>query len=134
LFLGDGANDSLAFNAAWTTGTPVVDRSLLESKADFYFLGQGLRFLPGMLALAARRQTVVRCAFTFALLYNLSVIGIALSGQMSPLLAAVLMPLSSAFSLAIVASGLRQRTARRRPAQLAASTPRTPATAHPAEA
>jgi Cu2+-exporting ATPase len=134
LFLGDGANDSLAFNAAWTTGTPVVDRSLLESKADFYFLGQGLRFLPGMLALAARRQTVVRCAFTFALLYNLSVIGIALSGQMSPLLAAVLMPLSSAFSLAIVASGLRQRTARRRPAQVAARPPRTPAAAHPAEA
>lgn len=123
LFLGDGANDSLAFNAAWTTGTPVVDRSLLESKADFYFLGQGLRFLPQMLALAARRQRVVRCAFSFALLYNISVIGLALGGHMSPLLAAILMPLSSAISLTIVATGLRQRTTRQ---------PRT-ATKHPSK-
>jgi len=109
LFLGDGANDSLAFNEAWTTGTPVVDRSLLESKADFYFLGQGLRFLPQMLALAIRRQRVVRRAFGFALVYNLSVIGVALGGHMSPLLAAILMPLSSLISLAIVAGGLRER-------------------------
>jgi Cu2+-exporting ATPase len=113
LFLGDGANDSLAFNAAWTTGTPVVDRSLLESKADFYFLGQGLRFLPRMLALASKRQQVVRRAFGFALGYNLTVIGVALSGHMSPLLAAILMPLSSIISLAIVASGLREGTPRR---------------------
>ena len=66
LYLGDGANDSLAFNAAWTTGTPVVDRSLLEEKADFYFMGRSLGFLPQLLALAKRRQWVVRVAFAFA--------------------------------------------------------------------
>ena len=107
LYLGDGANDSLAFNAAWTTGTPVVDRSLLETKADFFFMGQSLRFLPRLLSLAKRRQLVVRVAFTFALGYNLTAVGICLQGSMSPLLAAVLMPLSSAISLAIVAVGLR---------------------------
>lgn len=107
LYLGDGANDSLAFNAAWTTGTPVVDRSLLETKADFFFMGQSLRFLPGLLSLAKRRQLVVRVAFAFALCYNLTAIGICLQGHMSPLLAAVLMPLSSAISLAIIAIGLR---------------------------
>ena len=107
LYLGDGANDSLAFNAAWTTGTPVVDRSLLEAKADFFFMGQSLRFLPGLLSLAKRRQLVVRTAFTFALGYNLTAVGICLQGLMSPLLAAVLMPLSSAISLAIIAVGLR---------------------------
>ena len=109
LYLGDGANDSLAFNAAWTTGTPVVDRSLLETKADFFFMGQSLRFLPGLLSLAKRRQLVVRIAFTFALGYNLTAVGICLQGLMSPLLAAVLMPLSSAISLAIIAVGLRGR-------------------------
>ncbi len=107
LYLGDGANDSLAFNAAWTTGTPVVDRSLLEAKADFYFMGQSLGFLPRLLALAKRRQRVVRIAFAFALCYNLTAAGICLLGLMSPLLAAILMPLSSAISLAIVGSGLR---------------------------
>lgn len=108
LYLGDGANDSLAFNAAWVTGTPVVDRSLLEGKSDFYFLGQGLRFLPEMLSLAKRRQFTVRAAFAFALLYNAAAITFALLGHMNPLVAAIIMPLSSAISLAIVALGLRQ--------------------------
>lgn len=107
LYLGDGANDSLAFNAAWTTGTPVVDRSLLETKADFYFMGQSLDFLPALLAVAKRRQLIVRIAFAFALCYNLTAIGICLYGAMSPLLAAILMPLSSAISLAIISVGLR---------------------------
>jgi P-type Cu2+ transporter len=109
LYLGDGANDSLAFNAAWTTGTPVVDRSLLEAKADFYFMGQSLSFLPHLLALAKRRQRVVRIAFAFALCYNLTAVVICLQGMMSPLLAAILMPLSSAVSLVIVGFGLRTR-------------------------
>jgi len=109
LYLGDGANDSLAFDAAWTTGTPVVDRSLLEAKSDFYFLGQGLRFLPMMLLLAKVRRSTVRAAFAFALLYNAIAITAALLGHMNPLVAAIIMPLSSAISLAIVAWGLRER-------------------------
>jgi len=109
LFLGDGANDSLAFNAAWTTGTPVVDRSLLESKADFYFLGQGLRFLPLLLDLAKRRRRAVSAAFAFALVYNIAAVSAALAGWMEPLVAAIIMPMSSAISMGIVAWGLRGR-------------------------
>jgi Cu2+-exporting ATPase len=109
LYLGDGANDSLAFNAAWVTGTPVVDRSLLESKSDFYFLGQSLRFLPMMLALAKHRRAAVRTAFAFALLYNATAITFCLLGHMNPLVAAIIMPLSSAISLGIVGLGLRGR-------------------------
>lgn len=109
LYLGDGANDSLAFNAAWVTGTPVVDRSLLEAKSDFYFLGQSLRFLPGMLALAKHRRAAVRTAFSFALVYNAAAITFALLGHMNPLVAAIIMPLSSAISLGIVGLSLRGR-------------------------
>jgi Cu2+-exporting ATPase len=109
LYLGDGANDSLAFDAALVTGTPVVDRSLLESKADFYTLGSGLGFLPGLLATAAARVDAVRAAFGFALLYNIAVVAISMFGKMSPLLAAVLMPLSSIISIAIVAGISRRK-------------------------
>jgi P-type Cu2+ transporter len=104
LYLGDGANDSLAFDAAHVTGTPVVDRSLLESKADFYTLGSGLSFLPGLLATAERRVRAVRSAFAFALLYNLTAVAISMAGHMNPLWAAILMPLSSIVSILIVAS------------------------------
>ena len=45
LYLGDGANDSLAFDEAFCTGTPVVDKGVLENRADFYFLGRSLGFV-----------------------------------------------------------------------------------------
>lgn len=105
LYLGDGANDSLAFDAAFVTGTPVVDRSLLESKADFYALGSGLAYLAEAFEAADARAAGVRRAFTFAISYNLVVIGLSASAHMSPLLAAVLMPLSSVVSILLVASG-----------------------------
>jgi Cu2+-exporting ATPase len=108
LYFGDGANDSLAFDAAFVTGTPVVDRSLLESKADFYALGSGLAYLPEAFHAADARANGVRAAFSFALLYNLVVVAIAANGKMSPLLAAVLMPLSSVVAILLVAAAGRK--------------------------
>jgi len=62
-----------------------------------------------MLLLAKVRRSTVRAAFAFALLYNAIAITAALLGHMNPLVAAIIMPLSSAISLAIVAWGLRER-------------------------
>lgn len=107
LYLGDGANDALAFDAALVTGTPVVDRSLLESKSDFYTLGSGLDFMGCLLDTAAARAQGVRMGFAFALIYNTVTVLASMTGSMSPLLAAILMPLSSLVSIAIVASHLR---------------------------
>jgi P-type Cu2+ transporter len=104
LYLGDGANDSLAFDASLVTGTPVVDRSLLESKADFYTLGSGLNFLTGLLRAASARAAAVHSAFAFAICYNLTAVAFSMAGKMSPLLAAILMPLSSIVSILIVAT------------------------------
>lgn len=108
LYLGDGANDALAFERAWVTGTPVVDRSLLESKADFYTLGAGLGFLPGLLAVADARARGLTLTFAFAVAYNLATVAVCLAGAMHPLLAAVLMPISSVVSIVIVAGALRR--------------------------
>lgn len=107
LYLGDGANDSLAFDAAFVTGTPVVDRSLLESKADFYALGSGLAYLGEAFAAADDRARGVQRAFGFALSYNLAVVFLSATAHMNPLLAAILMPLSSVVSILLVASGSR---------------------------
>ena len=110
LYVGDGANDSLAFDAAFVTGTPVVDRSLLESKADFYALGSGLAYLMEAFAAADGRARGVRRAFAFALSYNLAVVALSATAHMSPLLAAVLMPLSSVVSILLVASAKGKKT------------------------
>lgn len=104
LFLGDGANDSLAFDRALATGSPVADRSLLDTKADFLFTQPGLGFLPHLLITAHWRHRIVRRVLVFAILYNSAAITLCLSGDMNPLLAAILMPLSSLASLLIASA------------------------------
>ena len=59
----------------------------------------------------ARRRTQA-WLLTFSIAYNLVAVGLAVAGRMSPLLAAVLMPVSSLLTLAIVAGGMRRWLAR----------------------
>ena len=107
LMLGDGANDSLAFDRAWCRGTPVIHRGVLAGKADFYYLGKGLSGVAALFRINdARRRTQV-ALLVFSVAYNLLAVGLAVSGRMNPLVAAVLMPLSSLASLAIVGIGMR---------------------------
>jgi len=107
LYIGDGANDSLAFDAAWCTGTPAIDRGLLEQKAGFYFLGRGLDGVRALLDTAAQRRRTARAVVAFAIAYNVVAISLCLAGKMSPLLGAILMPASSLVSLGIVFIGIR---------------------------
>ncbi|TVP79301.1 MAG: HAD family hydrolase [Puniceicoccaceae bacterium] len=109
LMIGDGANDSLAFDAAACRGTPVVDKSILEASADFFFFGRSLRSLPELIQVAHRRRTTVTAIFAVAVIYNIVAVGICLAGLMHPLLAAILMPLSSLFTLAMAWFGLGRR-------------------------
>ena len=104
LYIGDGMNDTLAFSAASCTGTPVVDKGLLEAKADFYFLGRSLKFLTTLLDTAKLRAKAVHRVAAFAVTYNIAAAGLCLAGLMNPLLAAILMPLSGVFTLAVVAA------------------------------
>ena len=107
LFVGDGANDSLAAQNALCSGTLAVERTLLAEHADFYFLSRSLRPLRLLLEVAGRRRRAVLRAWSFALAYNIAVVVMALGGHMNPLLAAILMPLSSIVTLAIVSLTMR---------------------------
>lgn len=112
LMLGDGANDSLAFDAAFARGTPVIHRGVLERKADFYYLGRGLNGIRRLFEVNDARRRTQGWLLVFSVAYNLVAVGLAVAGRMSPLLAAVLMPVSSLLTLAIVAGGMRRWLAR----------------------
>ncbi len=107
LMIGDGANDALAFSSAICRGTPVVDKGLLEQRADFYLLGRSLDGVLQLFRCAAFRRRVLAAVFAFAVLYNALTVGISLAGKMSPLLAAILMPTSSLVVLALVSLTFR---------------------------
>ncbi len=103
LFIGDGGNDSLAFDAALCSGTPATGIPAIESKADFVFTGRGFHALGVLFSTARRRQKIVAIVFAVAILYNIAAATVCLAGLMNPLLAAILMPLSSLVTTAIAA-------------------------------
>jgi Cu2+-exporting ATPase len=107
LFIGDGANDTLAAQAALVSGTLAVERTLLAEQSDFYFLSRSLSPLRLLFSIARLRRTAVRRAFILALTYNLGVLILALTGHMNPLMAAILMPLSSLATILVVSMTLR---------------------------
>lgn len=109
MYIGDGANDSLAFDLCGVKGAPVVERGILDSKADFFFTGSGLQGITALFQIARTRAGAARSVFAFSVVYNIGVGIVALMGKMNPLLAAVLMPLSSVATIAIVALRYRQR-------------------------
>ncbi|MDB4994742.1 MAG: Type cbb3 cytochrome oxidase biosis protein CcoI [Myxococcaceae bacterium] len=95
LMIGDGINDGFAVERATCSGTPAIDRPFMPARTDFYFTTPGL----GPIRLALRASTelarVVRRNLRVAVLYNVATVALALAGRMSPLLAAIIMPITS---------------------------------------
>lgn len=112
LMLGDGANDSLAFDCALCRGTPVIHRGVLESKTDFYYLRKGIGGVRDLLETARVHHRTQVLVILFSVVYNLAACSFAMAGKASPLVAAVIMPASSLVSLAIVGFGMRSGPAR----------------------
>ncbi len=110
LMVGDGANDTLAFKKALCCGAPANEQGIVAERADFHYLGNGIQGIRSAIEMGERRRRAVRALLAFAISYNLAAGGFALQGAVTPLVAAVLMPLSSIASLAIVWSALRDRS------------------------
>lgn len=110
LFIGDGGNDSLAFRAAAASGAPATGISAVEGKADFIFSGRGFHAIGQLLATARRRRHLIAAIFATAIVYNVLAVAVCLAGYMNPLLAAILMPLSSIVTTAIATRGSASNT------------------------
>ncbi len=95
LMIGDGINDLYAVATAFCSGTPAIDRPFVASRADFYFVSPGLAPIRAALTGSRRLARVVRRNLAVAIAYNAVAVALVLGGVMSPLVCAVLMPLSS---------------------------------------
>ena len=115
LMVGDGLNDAGAFEAA-DVGVAVSDETAcLVPACDVVVTGARLAALPRVLAFARDARAVVIVAFVVSLVYNVIGLSLALAGLLSPLVAAILMPVSS---LTVVGTsvGLTRWQGRRVPA------------------
>lgn len=102
LMVGDGANDTLAFQSALCSGAPANEQGIVAEKADFHYLGNGIGGIRCLLEIGRQRRRAVLGLVGFAVAYNIFAVGLSLMGWVTPLVAAILMPLSSIVSLGIV--------------------------------
>jgi len=95
LMVGDGLNDSQAFQKAALTATPASHLAELLARSDLYFLGENIGSIVLAFDWGKQTQSTQQRAFGMALGYNVLVIVLCLLGWMTPLFAAIAMPISS---------------------------------------
>lgn len=111
MMVGDGLNDAGAFRQS-DVGVAVVERAGAFSPASDVILdATRVAHLGRILAVARRSATIVRVGFGISALYNLAGISVAAAGLLSPLVSAILMPLSS-FSVVLFACGVTRLAGR----------------------
>jgi Cu+-exporting ATPase len=107
LMIGDGLNDAGALAAA-DVGMAVSDESArMTPGCDAIISGERLDALPAFLRFARRGRQVVAICFAVSVVYNAIGLALALAGALTPLAAAVLMPVSSLTVIAISAGAMR---------------------------
>jgi len=95
LMVGDGLNDGPALAAATCSATPTLDHPALPDRSDFVFLGEEIGAVRRALFSARALRRVVRGNLIVAAAYNAAALTLCYAGLVTPVVAAILMPVSS---------------------------------------
>lgn len=108
MMVGDGANDALALASAFVSVAVSGSLEVSFRSADVYLTKPGIQALPSLLNIAYRTRAVIKRNLRISLFYNILGVTAALLGWVNPLVAAVVMPISSLTVLGSSFLGLRQ--------------------------
>ncbi len=107
MMVGDGLNDSGALKASWTGVAITDDVHAFTPACDVIMVGKSLHDLPRFIRFCKRTLQTVKFSFLFSLVYNLIWMSLAVRGELQPLVAALLMPVSSITVFTINTLGIR---------------------------
>ena len=116
LMVGDGLNDAGALAAADVGMAVSDDTACMAPACDAVIDGRRLASLPAFLAYARRARAVVILCFAVSIGYNAIGLALALSGALTPLAAALLMPASSLTIVGLSSGAMRWSGRRMLPA------------------
>ncbi len=105
LMVGDGLNDAGALRTAHVGMAVSEQDSNFSPACDGILAAERLGQLPAVLRAARGIRWVLGASYGFALLYNLVGLTYAVTGTLSPVVAAILMPLSSVTVVALASGG-----------------------------
>ncbi|MCB9229463.1 MAG: cation-translocating P-type ATPase [Deltaproteobacteria bacterium] len=101
MMVGNGINDMLAFAGSRVSVAVSGSQELARQKADFSLNQAGLAGLKQIVITGQALQTVFRRLYTVSFVYNICTLSAAVSGYINPLLAAILMPVSSLLTIRV---------------------------------
>lgn len=95
IMLGDGANDAIALSKAYVGIAVKGSAEISLRAADIYLSQNGIKNVISVIAASRETIKIIKRNIIFSILYNIIGSYLAISGQITPLIAAILMPLSS---------------------------------------
>ncbi len=95
LMVGDGLNDSGALQQSDVGIAVSDDAGIFTPACDGILAGSNLAVLDKFLSLAKSSAVILKSAFAISFFYNTIALGFAVTGHLTPLVAAILMPVSS---------------------------------------